>query len=1497
MRYCNQWFIVVEDRYLDRDNILINEGCPIASKSFHDATVVLDLENNDTIRESIEVPGMYLDENEIFPLHDVTTFVPGVYILSVNTPNARNTGRLNEYIRSNCDIFSNIDLSGYFDIRYNNFNRLTKNHLAIRSYNVTFKNKSSVWCCSEPIPMKAYCVSYDDDIITGLDIYKIIGYYYQYINYFYLKSCKTEVDKKAAMKKMKDKVSALFDKNIKNDTEESFIDYVIFDEFVTKDISNSIEEQQKSIWDNPQDIIDEFTKGIKGIRKNIRREDMEESKHPLKIKEIGVWDGSKIVWDDNKTIGELMNIDLFQKEIDHMANILKAKTDSLIMWSVPKIKEVKFNYPATIVFWKDGTKTMVKLQEGDIFDSDKAIAMCFMKKMFFNEGKYYNEIKKHSIYKVKEKEFECPKCHKGTISPGKHDIIDLSSCSGNSEIIPPMDTVWKGKCNVCGFESHPARTKEDAILLIKDTITKYKKSHKNKKETRLVDKITQDNDPEDACCDRDIVTDLTDNNVNLEEAQLEDLNAFEKWINGDDEEEKEDVDKDYSEGSPVMQNGIGCSADVSPVDIDEEEKEDVDKDYSEGSPVMQNGIGCSADVSPVDIDEEDNKAEPSENCKAVDCKWEAISFKGGSPEGEFSLGRFIWTDNNLDTYYSHGQYQYKFDPSNFEWYPVTWYTDKDEDMNDAVGSFDAEDIWKDDNNIYYSYGPDQYELDLATHKWKPKKWERKSFMLYGHHIWTDGKDIYYSGLSKDNQYILKDKSRWEKIEWEGDLKNIDGHYIWSDGTNTYYGKGIDQYIFDKQHNRWNPIIMWHEGDKCSNYAIYGCAVWTDGENIYYSDNNYATYILEKGRNIWAEVSWADNEAMLLDGRDIWRHGGNIYHSHGEEHHRLQKLMHYKKWTASISSTPEIGKSIFTDTLILSKAVKDSNATKVYDYILPKEVKDSNVTKVYDYAWKDKEWSGLDKFEGDNIWSDGNHVFYSNGSQQYILNKETSTWEKIKMFTDKEIYTPKHTNIDIELKLFRENIWTDGTDIYYSDLNLQYELIKNITDVPHQMRWVPMKWKGLDIFNGSYIWKDGNDIYYSDGNKSYILDKQNHSWSIKKFKGYKVYGDHIWTDGTNVYYSNLEKQYILDRSTCTWNEKQWEGSLSKFDSKNIWTDGNDIYYSLGYENQKVLDKSTSTWKDKFWIENGNFPSIGSKVWKDKENIYYTTDRWATSIVLEKVLVEHSKYRWKDISNMIDTNTRNNNYPIMPNIYGEDILKYNGDIYCIFSGHRYKLNKDKDRWEEYQIYYDNGSIVEFDISKDSFWIDDKNCMFYSYSKDQQYKVVVNNDSMIFIPIKWNGIEYLYGDYIWTDGNEIYYNWGDNDYDSYVLDSDSYSWYPMNWGDIKLDGRAIWKDGKTIYYSNTYPDRQAVLEKGEWKPKTWKGLENNKLYYHFIWTDGTDIYFSDQYIHYKLDRSSDTWVRIKWANDTSVKVQGFDIWSDGKNIFYSKGKIQYVLEKVEE
>lgn len=60
---------------------------------------------------------------------------------------------------------------------------------------------------------------------------------------------------------------------------------------------------------------------------------------------------------------------------------------------VPRIKNVIFNDPATIVFWSDNTKTVVKAQD-EPFDPEKGLAMAICKKALGNKYIYYNEIKK-----------------------------------------------------------------------------------------------------------------------------------------------------------------------------------------------------------------------------------------------------------------------------------------------------------------------------------------------------------------------------------------------------------------------------------------------------------------------------------------------------------------------------------------------------------------------------------------------------------------------------------------------------------------------------------------------------------------------------------------------------------------------------------------------------------------------------------------------------------------------------------------------------------------------------------------------------------------------------------------------------------------------------------------------------------------------------------------------------------------------------------------------
>lgn len=56
------------------------------------------------------------------------------------------------------------------------------------------------------------------------------------------------------------------------------------------------------------------------------------------------------------------------------------------------IKDVIFAPPATIVYWSDGSKTVVKCSEKDVFDPEKGLAMAIAKRCGGNKGGYYKEI-------------------------------------------------------------------------------------------------------------------------------------------------------------------------------------------------------------------------------------------------------------------------------------------------------------------------------------------------------------------------------------------------------------------------------------------------------------------------------------------------------------------------------------------------------------------------------------------------------------------------------------------------------------------------------------------------------------------------------------------------------------------------------------------------------------------------------------------------------------------------------------------------------------------------------------------------------------------------------------------------------------------------------------------------------------------------------------------------------------------------------------------------
>ena len=107
---------------------------------------------------------------------------------------------------------------------------------------------------------------------------------------------------------------------------------------------------------------------------------------------------------------EIMGVDL-AAEYRSTSNLYRRALNSyygLKISDLMGVKKVIFNAPATIVLWNDGTKTVVKCSENDIFDPEKGLAFCFLKKLLGNG--YYkiidSEVRKYDEQKLADIESE-----------------------------------------------------------------------------------------------------------------------------------------------------------------------------------------------------------------------------------------------------------------------------------------------------------------------------------------------------------------------------------------------------------------------------------------------------------------------------------------------------------------------------------------------------------------------------------------------------------------------------------------------------------------------------------------------------------------------------------------------------------------------------------------------------------------------------------------------------------------------------------------------------------------------------------------------------------------------------------------------------------------------------------------------------------------------------------------------------------------------------------
>lgn len=468
-------------------------------------------------------------------------------------------------------------------------------------------------------------------------------------------------------------------------------------------------------------------------------------------------------------------------------------------------------------------------------------------------------------------------------------------------------------------------------------------------------------------------------------------------------------------------------------------------------------------------------------------------------------------------------------------------------------------------------------------------------------------------------------------------------------------------------------------------------------------------------------------------------------------------------------------------------------------------------------------------------------------------------------------------------------------------------------------WEPANWSGVQDFYGSSVWTDNVNLYLSSGSGkwNYVYDPVNHIWKNKVWNGLPASFNvsYIWTDGTTVYYSggSPTKQYTLNSATSTWTQKTWAGNYYPDYGNDVWTDGEDMFYNNGPTDTIKLNKSTGRWETIIIARPYSLLNFsGRYVWTDGINTYYSDGSWQGVLNKSSSSMAWELKTWSGLTRFSKTY----------------IWKVGDTVYCSprrDNTEQYVLNRSTSTWVQ-KVWYG------FNPGSTGIWSDGTNIYNNYYSQSSSPfsdSYVLNPATDTWTRTDWefegridgssvwkagslaysDGTAHLaltpatyqistatfnvpfgnfMGQYVWTDGENVYVSYLSNQYQFNV---DSNTWTTKTWvGLTSFSAPFIWMDNGTVYYSSG--NTQYVLDKSTstWSAKTWNGLTN--FTGESVWTDEENIYYSNGSSQYVLDRSTSTWSAKTWNGLTNFN--GVAVWEVNGNVYYSVGSSQYVLDK---
>lgn len=532
-----------------------------------------------------------------------------------------------------------------------------------------------------------------------------------------------------------------------------------------------------------------------------------------------------------------------------------------------------------------------------------------------------------------------------------------------------------------------------------------------------------------------------------------------------------------------------------------------------------------------------------------------------------------------------------------------------------------------------------------------------------------------------------------------------------------------------------------------------------------------------------------------------------------------------------------------------------------------------------YASAPKEWtfpSDVTSFIGNRVWTDGSNIYYSQGSTQLVLNKSTGVWTK---------KTWSGTTFVPENFYFYLDRWYRGNYqyIYYSGGSgtyTQYYLNKSNSS------WNSTAFN-ISGIQGRYIWKQGSNVYYSVTTTHKKWNDLSAEWQDVTWNGLSSFsGDNIWTDGTNTYYYDQTNRihYVLNVSTSTWSQKTFYGFKASeyFFVKYVWHRGSDTFFSDG-DIQYKLNKSTSTWEH---VDFG-LSFTAENVWTDGTN-YYVGRGY-------QLLFNAAPPQYNFISHIGSSSAYQWVQVFDGNVIGSDVFGEGNTYFSDFASsasppaYHLRLNSSTDEWEIYDGFTSTatGNKVLLNLGRRVWKF--QGSLIYS---DDTMQYILNPSTMKATPRTWSGYTPYDGQFIWSDGNtsRMYYSYTTSHYMLTLL-SGEYQWLPKTWNGLtNFSGHRVWMDlNGNVYYSSGTTQYQLNVSTSTWTQKTWYGLQSFDGEY--VWTDNQKMFVSDSNGMYVLDMASSTWNPIEFDGST-VRPTGRQVYWYKGNLYFGKYKLVNVL-----